>query len=343
MKALVLEAYHQLVYRDVPDPEIGPDDVLVRVRACGICGSDVHGFDGSTGRRIPPMIMGHEAAGEIVALGTRVRKWRVGDRVTFDSTIYCGNCFFCQQGQFNLCDHRRVLGVSCAEYRQDGAFAEYVAIPSHILYRVPEALTFEQAALVETAAIALHAVERVSSMAGETALVVGAGVVGLLIIQALRAKGFRKVIVVDLDAQRLALASTLGADYTLNPTSDDVRTQVLRLTVQRGADTVIEAVGLPTTFELALQCVRKGGAIGLVGNLAKTTDFPLQAVVTRELTLYGSCASRGEYPAAIEMIRRGTLDVNALISAVAPLCEGAQWFKRLYNREPGLLKVVLRP
>ncbi|MFN2231860.1 MAG: alcohol dehydrogenase catalytic domain-containing protein, partial [Anaerolineae bacterium] len=172
MKALLLQAYNDFIYTDVAEPAIGPEEVLVEVRACGICGSDVHGMDGSSGRRIPPIIMGHEAAGVIVETGPEVTGWQVGDRVTFDSTVYCGKCYFCRRGEINLCDNRRVLGVSCDEYRRHGAFAEYVAIPQHILYRLPEGLAFEQAAMVEALSIAFHAVGRRSVTLDETAVVV---------------------------------------------------------------------------------------------------------------------------------------------------------------------------
>lgn len=160
MKALVLEQYRQLIYTDVQTPHPGPHEVIIQVKACGICGSDIHGMDGSTGRRIPPLIMGHEAAGVIMAFGDQVSNWQVGDRVTFDSTIYCGECFYCQRGDINLCDNRRVLGVSCAEYKQDGAFAEYVIVPTRILYRLPYQVSFIQAAMVEPLSVAFHAVKR---------------------------------------------------------------------------------------------------------------------------------------------------------------------------------------
>src|SRR5579862_5796405 len=158
MKALVLEDYKRLVFKDVPTPAPADGEVLVAVQACGICGSDVHGMDGSTGRRRPPIIMGHEAAGIIAGLGKNVRGWREGDRVTFDSTVYCGECEFCRRGEINLCQNRRVLGVSCENYRQDGAFAGFVRGPQRILYRVPENLKVEEAALVEPCAIGHHAV-----------------------------------------------------------------------------------------------------------------------------------------------------------------------------------------
>ncbi|MBN1642378.1 MAG: galactitol-1-phosphate 5-dehydrogenase [Anaerolineae bacterium] len=343
MKALVLEAYNELVYRDVPVPEIGADEVLVQVKACGICGSDVHGLDGSTGRRIPPIIMGHEAAGIIVAVGSEVEGWTVGDRVTFDSTVYCGTCRFCRRGEINLCDRRQVLGVSCGEYRRHGAFAEYVAVPQHILYRLPEGLAFEEAAMVEALSVAFHAVGRAPLALDDSAVVVGAGMIGLLVIQTLRLAGCGQVIAVDIDRDRLALAERFGADVAILSRGEDVPAAVRARTAGVGADLAFEVVGLSETLSQAIASLRKGGALTMVGNLAAEASFPLQSVVTRELTLYGSCASRGEYPACLDMIARGAVDVRALISATAPLSEGVEWFQRLYRREPGLIKVVLIP
>src|SRR3954454_10244173 len=142
MKALLLTEYKKLELTDIPVPEIGPEEVLIRVRACGICGSDVHGFDGSTGRRIPPVVMGHEASGVIEKIGSSVKSLAPGDRVAFDSMISCGKCQFCRRGHMNLCDNRQVLGVSCGEYRRNGAFAEYVAVPQHIIFKLPDSLSF---------------------------------------------------------------------------------------------------------------------------------------------------------------------------------------------------------
>jgi len=343
MKALILEDYRQFAYTAAPDPEPGPGEVLIAVAACGICGSDVHGMDGSTGRRRPPIIMGHEAAGAIAAVGAGVRGWRTGDRVTFDSTISCGDCWHCRRGEINLCDHRRVLDVSCEDYRRHGAFAEYVTAPQHILYRLPDELSFEKAAMVEPVSIAFHAVNRTPMALNDTALVIGAGMIGLLVIQALRLAGCGTIIAVDVDDAKLALAKQFGADHGLNAESGALAEQVLTLAQGRGADRAFECVGIGATVAAAFQCVRKGGSITLVGNLAPQIDFPLQAAVTREITLLGVCASQGEYPACLDMIARGAIDVNPLISAVAPLSEGAAWFDRLYNRESGLMKVLLAP
>src|SRR5277367_7162594 len=203
MKALLLSQYKHLEIADFPDPKPGDGEVLVSVAACGICGSDVHGYDGSTGRRIPPIVMGHEAAGTIASVGKSVNGFAEGDRVTFDSTIFCGACNNCRRGDVNLCDHRQVLGVSCGEFRRAGAFAEYVAVPSRILYRLPETLAFTEAAMLEAVSVALHGVSLAAISESSTVLVLGAGMIGLLTIQAMRAAGCSKILVADLDKTRL--------------------------------------------------------------------------------------------------------------------------------------------
>ncbi len=343
MKTLTLTAYNEFAVLDAPLPELEPDEVLVQVKACGICGSDVHGFDGTSGRRIPPIVMGHEASGEIAQLGAAVTGWQVGDRVTFDSTVYCGECGYCAEGRVNLCTDRRVLGVSCGDYRQPGAFAEYVKVPARILYALPEGMSHEQAAFCEPLAIALHAVERVGAQPGETALVIGAGVIGLLVLQALKLKGCARVYVSDLNEARLALARQTGAEETFVATRDDVTAEILARTGGEGCDVVMECVGFGPAVQTALDAVRKGGRVGLVGNLQATCDLPLQKVVTRELSLFGSCACAGEYPAALEALHRGHVDVTPLLSAVAPLEEGGAWFHRLHGGKEPLIKVILQP
>ena len=197
MKALLLTDPNHFEYTDLPNPEIGPEDVLIQVKACGICGSDVHGMNGSSGRRVPPIVMGHEASGVIAAAGENVSGWHVGDRVTFDSTIYCGHCHFCRQGLINLCDHRRVLGVSCADYRQHGALAEYVAVPQRILYRLPDEVSFVHGAMVEPVSIAVHAAGRVPPTLDDTVVVGGTGMIGLLMVQVLRTAGCGQIRLVD--------------------------------------------------------------------------------------------------------------------------------------------------
>jgi L-iditol 2-dehydrogenase len=343
MKALLLSQYNQLDLADLPVPEPGPDEILVRVTACGICGSDVHGYDGTSGRRIPPIVMGHEAAGVVASVGPGVSKYKTGDRVTFDSTVYCGECEFCRQGEINLCNNRQVVGVSCGDYRRAGAFAEYVVVPQRIAYHLPEALEFKEAAMLEAVSVALHAV-RVSEMkGGETALVIGAGMIGLLTLQAAKAAGASKVLVADIDRTRLETAKSVGADETLLLSGNDLVKEILRQTEGRGVDLVLEAVGRQETIAASIASVRKGGTVTLIGNISPEVKIPLQAVVSRQIRLQGSCASSGEYPQAMELLANGKIKVKSLITAVAPLEDGPRWFERLHAGEPNLMKVVLDP
>jgi len=342
MKALLLREYKHLELADLPQPAPGPGELLIQVAACGICGSDVHGYDGSSGRRIPPIVMGHEAAGLVAATGEGVTRFRPGDRVTFDSTVYCGECPCCLRGDINLCDRRQVIGVSCGEYRRAGAFAEYVTVPERIVLRLPDAMSFAAAAMLEPVAVALHAIKVSEVRGGETALVIGAGMIGLLTFQAARAAGCRRVFIADVDATRLQLAASLGATETLHLSGADLPAEILRRTGS-GVDLALEAVGRDETIQAAIQSVRKGGIVTLIGNIAPQVTLPLQVVVSRQLRLQGTAASSGEYPEAIDLVSRGVIQVKPLITAVAPLEEGPRWFERLYAHEPNLMKIVLTP
>lgn len=343
MNALLLTEYMNLELTDVPDPVVGPDDVLVRVRACGICGSDVHGLDGSSGRRRPPLIMGHEAAGEVAGVGANVTDLEPGARVTFDSTVYCGRCAFCIRGDVNLCDDRQVVGVAPPQYTRHGAFAEYVSIPRRIVYRLPDSFPFEHAALIEAVSIGVHAVSITPIRLGDTAVIVGVGMIGSVTLQAARAAGAARIIAVDIEDSKLERARTIGATDTVNPSTTNVSEAIAAMTGGRGADVAFECVGYTAPVTTAIESVRKGGMVTLVGNLAPNIEMPLQYVVTRQIRLQGSCASNGEYPQCIDMMARGIVQVAPLITAVAPLSEGPSWFRRLYAHEPGLGKVVLCP
>ena len=282
-------------------------------------------------------------AGVVEQVGNAVTRFQPGDRVTFDSMVSCGNCGFCRAGHANLCDRRQVLGVSCGEYRRHGAFAELIAVPEHIVFELPESMGFEQAALVEAVSVAVHAVARTPISLGDSAVVVGAGMIGSLVVQALKVAGAGQVIAIDLDDDKLALARQLGASHTIRADLEDPVAMVRSLTGGRGADLSMEVVGATPTVKTAIESVRKGGSVCLVGNLSPKVELPLQSVVTREISLYGTCGCNGEYPACLELMGQGRINVQPLISQRVSLAETPDWFERLHRGEPGLMKVIVEP
>ncbi len=253
--------------------------------------------------------MGHEAAGVVTAIGEGVTGYKPGDRITFDSTVYCGACEFCKRGEVNLCNNRQVIGVSCGEYRRHGAFAEYLAIPERIAYKLPDTFNFADAAMLEAVSVALHGVAVTDLKGGETALVIGAGMIGLLLLQAARAAGCSKVYISDIDETRLKLAASLGADETFLASGEALSSKIVEITGGTGVDVVLEAVGATETIATGIDSVRKGGTVTLVGNITPQVTIPLQKVVSRQIRLQGSCASAGEYPQAIELIANGKIKV----------------------------------
>ena len=331
MQALVHTAPYKLELQEWDKPVCGPDDVLIRVQACAICGSDVKGYSGKTGRRQPPIIMGHEAAGVVEAVGAHVTEFAPGDRVGFDSTIYCRQCAYCLSGHFNLCSNRQVIGVSEGTYRRHGAMAEYVAVPHWIVVRLPDSLGYAQAALAETVSIGVHAANRTPLRLNATVVIVGAGAIGLVCLQALRLKGAGRIVVTDISPAKLALAQRLGADIALRADEPDLLSRLREATGPEGADAAIEAVGVQATVNTALAIARKGGSVTLVGNVAPRVEIDLQGVVGRELDVHGVCASNGEYADCVALIASGRMQVDPLVSEYARMEDGQAVFDRLYH------------
>ena len=325
MKALVHTKPNTLEYKDIPIPvRREPDEVIIKMRAVGICGSDVHGFTGQTSRRIPPIIMGHEVSGEIFEV-SRNSVFKVGDRVVVDSTIFCGDCSYCKIGKVNLCDNRRVLGVSCDTYRQDGAMAEFFVVPERIIYKLPDNVDFNSAALIEPASVSFHAVMQTKISPESTIIVIGAGVIGLFVVQALRIKGCQKIMIMDTDSDRVDIALKYGVSLYNGEL----------------VDVSFEAVGITDTVNLAITKVRKGGQVVLIGNVSPTVTAPLQDIVTGEKKIMGSCASAGEYPEVISHFAKKTLNAEHLITRIAPFKDGEKWFKSLLEKKGKDVKIVL--
>ena len=273
MKALVMNEYKKLDYMDVEKPVPKDGEVLIRLKACSVCGSDVHGFDGSTGRRHPPVIMGHEAAGVIEECGKNVKNYKPGDRVTFDSTVYCNDCDMCAQGMVNLCRNRQVLGVSCEEYNRPGCFAEYVCVPEYILYAIPDNVTYVQASLTEPLSIAYHAATRTTITERDSVVIVGVGTIGLFALQVVKSFGAKQIIAVDIDNKRLDFAKETGATDCVNSKDPDALEQILKLS-GGGVTVAIDATGIEATALLCIKSLQLGGRV-----VEHRPEYPVPASV----------------------------------------------------------------
>ncbi len=339
MQALVYYGPEDLRLTQIADPRPAPGEALVRVKACGICGSDVHGYLGLTGRRIPPMVMGHEFAGQVVEVGDGVSGIAVGDRVAAYPVMFCGECAQCLQGDVHLCLNKKALGV----LHCNGAMAEYVAVPVKILFKLADHVPYEIGSLIEPLAVACRAVNHAGDLAGKTVMVVGAGTIGLLITVLVKAKNPAKVIISDLSDVRLDLARRMGADQAVNPSRDKIEEVAGIETNGAGADVAFEAVGATPTVQQTMACLRSGGTGVWVGNSAKMVDVNMQEIVTRELKVVGSFLySFEEFGSCADLLNTGKIDIAPIISLRAPMMEkGVELFSTLAKNPGSLLKVIL--
>ncbi len=338
MKALVFDGPGEMPLREHPDPSPAAGEVVVAVRAAGICGSDVHGFLGATGRRRVGVVMGHEASGDVAEVGSDVTSVRAGDRVILRSILTCSRCERCRRGQSNLCQERQGMGMHF-----DGTYAERIVVPESLLLVMPDTLSYEDGALVEPLAVAMHAVNITPFALMDFVVVVGAGPIGLLALLAARLRGAGSIVITDRSPHRLAVARSLGADLTIDVTAQDPVELVLAATDGRGADAVLEAVGIGATAVQSLRVARPGGHVTWIGNSAPTAELPLQELVSRELTLRGSYGFREEFEQAADALVAGTIDVRRIIERVAPLDEGSDLFQELGAGTLDAVKVVLLP
>jgi len=342
MKALLLTDVGKFEYTDVPTPEPKDGEVLVNIKACSICNSDVHGYDGTSGRRQPGLIIGHEASGVIAKVGEGVTKFKVGDAVVFNSVKYCGECWYCRHGLENLCDNGCCYGIKTDTQHLDGAMAEYLAVPEYLCYKMPENISFETAALIEPLAIMVHAVGGADIKINDTVVMFGSGVMGLMGIKALKATGAGKVIVVEVDEFKKEMARKNGADYVIDG-REDVPARIKELTDGLGADYAFDTAGVKATIANGFHCLKKNGTLIQVGNISPTVEAPLQTLVNSQIHWIGRYGTFTEYEGALGLLASGKVSVDDCLSKVAPLKDGQEWFDRLHALEPGLLKVVLVP
>lgn len=338
MRSLVFIGPGEMALQERPDPHPAGGEVVVAVRAAGICGSDVHGYLGSTGRRRPGVVMGHEAAGDVVEVGEGVTTVKPGDRVALRSILPCGVCDRCRRGQPNICTDRRGLGMQF-----DGAYADRIVVPEQMLLFMPDTLSYSDGALIEPLAVAMHAVNRTPFDLMDFVVVIGAGAIGLLTLLAARLRGAGSIVVTDRNEHRLAMARSLGADQAINVDIADPVTIVRNATGGRGADAVFEAVGISATVAQSLATARSGGQVTWIGNSLPTVELSMQELVTRELTLRGAYAFNEEFDQAADAIAAGWIDVRRLVERTAPLDLGPDLFRQLGAAELDDVKVILVP
>ena len=326
---------------DAPIPEPGTGDVCIEVKAAGICGSDLHIYDGSINIPIrPPVIIGHEFAGTIHALGEGVGDWRVGDRITSETSItICGKCPYCRTGFYNLCPDRTFLG-----YSADGAFAEFTIVPPRLLHRLPENISFQEGALTEPLACCVHGVmELTEIVAGDLVIIFGPGAIGLLsMLLAKAAGGIVLVAGISKDADRLLLAEEMGADYTVDIETEDLTDIVNKLSDSIGADVVIECSGAGAAAAAGLELVRKRGQYTQVGLFGKPITVDFEKIAYKEIKVTGSFSQKWTaWEKSLNLLGKGIIDLKPLISDIFPISDWKTAFEKFESGEG--LKIILDP
>jgi 2-desacetyl-2-hydroxyethyl bacteriochlorophyllide A dehydrogenase len=316
VNAVVVHEPHDVRVEEVPEPEMGPKDVVVKVGACGICGTDIHIIDGEFPPTVYPIIIGHEFGGTVVAVGKDVVGVRVGDRVGVDPTLNCGECYFCQRGQGNLCERWNAVGVG----HHPGGFAECVAVPERCVYPIPDGMSFADAALIEPVSCVVHGFHLLQPRVGDSYLIYGAGPMGLQNAQMARFNGASVVAIVDINPSRLEIARGFGFEV-VGASLDEVRH-----VAPRGFDIVIEATGKTKVAEMAIEAVIRRGKLLLFGVCppGEKAAYDAFTIYNQELTIIGSMAVLNSYGPAIDVINAGGIDTKKMVTHTFPIAQFAE-------------------
>lgn len=337
MKALVYTAPRRVEIQDLPQPAVHPNDCLVRIRAAGVCGSDLDGFLGRSKKRVPPLVLGHEFSGEIAQTGSAVADLRVGDRVAVYPLVTCGECVYCRTKQHQICPHRKVYGLDF-----HGALAEYVSAPRECLFPLPAAMGFLEGALVEPLANAIHVMSRYPSPGGATGLVYGAGPIGLFVYLVARHLGAKRLAVVDVNPHRLRLLATLGADLTVNASEQDPVESLRGWAGGYGFDFAVDAVGRAVCRENCLAVTAPGGANIWIGLSEDRAEVDGRIIITREIEIKGSYAyGLQDFAQAITLLQQKTIPIETFVHETA-LEQGQAIFEDLASGRSSLMKAVFR-
>ncbi len=340
--AAFMSGTNNMIYKEIPVPEIAPHEVLVKVDVVGICGSDVHYYEhGNIGDFVVKgdFILGHECAGFVEAVGSDVKSLKPGDRVALEPGVVCGKCEQCLSGKYNLCEH--VEFFATPPYH--GVFANYVKHPENLCFKLPENVSNMEGALVEPLAVGLHAAAQGDVKLGDTVIVFGSGCIGLVSLLASKARGASKVIVVDIIEKRLEFAKKLGADYVINAKAENVIEKVAELTGGKGAHVVIETAGSPITIGQTADVVKTGGTVVLVGMSVKAeSSYDFMKLMGKEGTIKTIFRYRNLYPVAINAISSGTIDVKSIVTHEFEFDEIKHAFDYVSENAVDVVKAVVK-
>jgi threonine dehydrogenase-like Zn-dependent dehydrogenase len=339
MRAAFIQKPMSMVFTDVDEPQITKTNELkLKVKVTGICGSEIHAYHGTHAYRIPPVVSGHEFAGEVVEIGPNVTKYSIGDRVTVEPQYGCGKCSYCRNGHYNVCKNKVVLGSN----KWSGSFGEYVIAPEEAVILLPDNITYEQGALIEPLAVGLHIVRKSKLEIGQTVAIIGAGTIGLSILISAKMAGAQNIIVSDIVDYNLQVAKRLGATYCINSSSEETVEMYKYYSANTGIDVVLVAVDAISAFQTALDIVSPRGAIGVLAPPRNAQGCDMTNITTKELRIVGTYMySRKEFEMIREKIADRTIDVTPLISKIMPIEDAAQAMEIADKKSENIIKILM--
>lgn len=338
MKALMYNGPRDLSIVSIPEPSPANGQVKIKTKYVGICGSDIHGYTGESGRRIPPMIMGHELSGVVVECGKGAARFKKGDRVTVQPIMYCGVCDFCKQGLINVCADRKGLGTM----NINGAFTEYICVDEKFVFPLPSGVSDEAGAMMDPFGVVFRAVRHAMPVEGKNILIAGTGTIGLLLLKLIKYHKPKHIVVIDLSNYRLELAIKYGADITINPKEKDICTALKEAGIRDSIDTAIECVGISATAQNTVEFVRNNGKVIWIGNAAKMITINMQQVVTREVAIQGSYGfTEKDFGDALHFLEQGNIVIEDLVSRKIALEEAYEAFEEFTKGAGEAIKILV--
>ncbi len=337
MLQAVMTSPGEIEFREVPVPEIGEEEVLVKIMSIGVCGSDIHVYHGKHPYTSYPVVQGHEVSGEIFKAGKRVTQFKPGDKVTIQPQVTCGKCYSCTHGSYHICDDLKVMG-----FQTTGTASEFFAVEAAKVIKIPDRLDFDEGAMIEPVAVAVHALGRGGDVKGRKVLVLGAGPIGNLVAQAAKGLGAEAVMISDVSGYRLALAKDCGIDFTVDAKQQDLGKALIENFGPDKADLILECVGINATTSQAVEYARKGTDIVIVGVFGEKASVDMGLVQDRELRLIGTLMyQEKDYYKAIELIEGRKINLKPLISNHFPFKEYLNAYQFIEKQKDQVMKVII--